>query len=202
VAAVTLRERKRARTRVDLVVAALELFERNGYERTTIAEIAVLAGVGTRTFFSYFESKERVLFPDAEERLTAAVAALVGRPSSENLVDWILHSLRAALTCDVGMPANLLPLRMRLIRDVSSVHREALLIQLDAERRISRRIVEVYPGRVSPVEARAVTAGLVAAVVSAVQALFDGSPDADAPACVERAFRSAREVASTVWSSL
>ena len=55
----SLRERKRVRTRQALIDAAAELFERRGYDGTTIADIAAAADVSTRTFFSYFASARR-----------------------------------------------------------------------------------------------------------------------------------------------
>ena len=58
--------------------AALKLFARHGYDRTTAAEIATLAGVTERTFFRHFPDKREVLF-DGEAMvqavLTGAVAA-------------------------------------------------------------------------------------------------------------------------------
>lgn len=56
-----LRERRRAETRKAIADAALDLFLRNGYEQTTLDEIATAAGISRRTFFLYFESKEEIL---------------------------------------------------------------------------------------------------------------------------------------------
>ncbi|GAB7008037.1 TetR family transcriptional regulator [Nocardioides sp. AN3] len=59
-------------TRARMVDAAFALFSEQGFEQTTVDQIAALAGVGRTTFFRMFASKEAVLFPD-HERLLAAV---------------------------------------------------------------------------------------------------------------------------------
>ena len=50
-----------------LTKAAITLFEEQGYDDTTVAEIAEAAGLTKRTFFRYFTDKREVLFNGANE---------------------------------------------------------------------------------------------------------------------------------------
>src|SRR5258707_8839557 len=50
-----------------LMSAAIELFDEQGYEATTVAEIADRAGLTKRTFFRYFSDKREVLFSGSNE---------------------------------------------------------------------------------------------------------------------------------------
>lgn len=56
-----LRERKKKQTRATLVAAALDLVDRQGYERTTVEQIADAAEVSPRTVAHYFPSKDLML---------------------------------------------------------------------------------------------------------------------------------------------
>jgi AcrR family transcriptional regulator len=64
--AVSLRDRKKLRTRQILADTALRLFDADGYEATTVDDIARAADFGPATFFRHFPNKEEVAFPDAE----------------------------------------------------------------------------------------------------------------------------------------
>jgi AcrR family transcriptional regulator len=62
--------------RDSLVAAAFELFLDRGFEQTTIDDIVARAGVGRRSFFRYFPSKEAVVFPDHDRGLADMSAFL------------------------------------------------------------------------------------------------------------------------------
>src|SRR4051794_25180555 len=79
-AVVPLRERNRARTRREIEAAALELMEQQGYQLTTVEQIARRAGISSATFFRYFSSKEEVLFADEEGAVQRMVALVAHRP--------------------------------------------------------------------------------------------------------------------------
>jgi AcrR family transcriptional regulator len=69
------RERKKEETRQRIVAAAVELFQRNGYEATTVDEIAARADVAKGTFFNYYPRKEAILDDVHEQQLEAVEAA-------------------------------------------------------------------------------------------------------------------------------
>ena len=59
-----LRERKKQKTKAAIQRAALRLFKRQGYEETTIEQIAAAADISESTFFNYFREKEDVVIYD------------------------------------------------------------------------------------------------------------------------------------------
>src|SRR5690348_777086 len=90
-----LRERKKQQTRETIVRVALELFGERGYDETTLAEIAEAADVSPRTIFSYFDSKEEILFCESSHSLEEVKAALEQRPEGTTTVDAIRNLLSA-----------------------------------------------------------------------------------------------------------
>jgi AcrR family transcriptional regulator len=77
-----LRSRKQARLRGELEAAAFTLFQANGYEDTTVEEIAAAVEVSPRTFFRYFGSKEDVLFGYEEGQISELRRMLRECPSA------------------------------------------------------------------------------------------------------------------------
>jgi AcrR family transcriptional regulator len=61
--------------------AAIELFNEQGYEATTVAEIAERAGLTKRTFFRYFSDKREVLFSGSQELQRLWLAGVAGAPA-------------------------------------------------------------------------------------------------------------------------
>jgi AcrR family transcriptional regulator len=78
-----LRSRKKAKSRLAIEDAALALFDQQGYDETTVEQIAEQAEVSTTTFFRYFPTKAEVLLSDHGQQLPALADAIVDRPSDE-----------------------------------------------------------------------------------------------------------------------
>jgi AcrR family transcriptional regulator len=79
----TLRERKKQRTRDALLRAAVELFTSQGYDETTVDEIAEAVDVSQRTFFRYFAGKEEAALALEEMTVARFVEAVRERPPHE-----------------------------------------------------------------------------------------------------------------------
>ncbi len=60
--------------------AAIELFDEQGYDATTVAEIAERAGLTKRTFFRYFSDKREVLFSGSQELQRRWLEGLAAAP--------------------------------------------------------------------------------------------------------------------------
>src|SRR5690349_21447429 len=66
-----LRERQKVERRQAISKAAIELFERQGFQNTTIEQIANQAGVSAPTVFKYFGNKQEIILEilhDADQR--------------------------------------------------------------------------------------------------------------------------------------
>ncbi|MBP2705231.1 TetR family transcriptional regulator [Microbispora sp. RL4-1S] len=92
-----LRERKKERTKTALLDAGIDLFLSQGYEATTVDQIAAEVDVSTRTFFRYFSSKEEVALCLPAEEQEAFLAALAERPESESPFTALVRTGRARL---------------------------------------------------------------------------------------------------------
>ncbi|HVX22733.1 MAG TPA: mycofactocin system transcriptional regulator [Acidimicrobiales bacterium] len=71
-----------ATTAADLEHVALGLFTRQGFEETTVDQIAAAAGIGRRTFFRYYRSKNDVAWGDFDEQLARFRASFQAVPAS------------------------------------------------------------------------------------------------------------------------
>ena len=91
-----LRERKKARTRASLREHALRLFRDQGYQATTVEQIAAAAEVSPSTFFRYFPTKEDVVLQDDMDiRLTETLAR---QPPGLSVLAAIRGAIRESLS--------------------------------------------------------------------------------------------------------
>ncbi|MEU3645739.1 TetR/AcrR family transcriptional regulator [Lentzea sp. NPDC034063] len=80
-----LRETKMERTRRFIAESAFDLFVAQGYDDTTIEQIAAAAEVGTRTLYRYYSTKEALVVSFVENGLDAAMDAFLAQPDETPL---------------------------------------------------------------------------------------------------------------------
>ena len=85
--------RRRATSRADLEQVAFTLFASRGFDRTTVDEIAAAAGIGRRTFFRYFPSKNDIPWGAFEDELERMRVRLKACPPEVPLMDAIRVAL-------------------------------------------------------------------------------------------------------------
>jgi mycofactocin system transcriptional regulator len=108
----------------ELELIALRLFTDQGFEATTIEQIAAEAGVSKRTFFRYFSSKGSVLWSDFDHEVSTIRAALAQVPAEVPMMDAIRRAVVAAN--HYGPPdVPELRLRMNLIGTVPALQSSA-----------------------------------------------------------------------------
>jgi AcrR family transcriptional regulator len=91
-----------------LVKAAITLFAEQGYEQTTVAEIAQRAGLTKRTFFRHFTDKREVLFGGSEDLSRLWLEAVVAAPPDATPL--------AAATAGLGPVAEMFSERLEFAR--------------------------------------------------------------------------------------
>ena len=87
-----LRQRKKDSSRRAIEDAAWELFAEQGYEETSINDIAERANVAPRTFFRYFPTKEAVMYPQFDELLESVRNEFHKRPADEPVITSLFES--------------------------------------------------------------------------------------------------------------
>src|SRR3984957_6213113 len=83
-----LRELKKTRTRQAVRLAAMRLFRDQGYEATTVEQIAADAEISTATFYRYYRDKEDVVINDGD-REDFVEEGLAGSPGRESVFDTV-----------------------------------------------------------------------------------------------------------------
>ncbi|KJE24254.1 transcriptional regulator, TetR family [Frankia torreyi] len=103
--------RRPATSAAELEHLALQIFAERGFEETTVDDIARAAGIGRRTFFRYFASKNDVPWGDFDGQLEVMRASLASAAAGEPTVAVLR---RAILDFNTYPPAEGAWLRRRM----------------------------------------------------------------------------------------
>lgn len=89
----SLTERRAAQTRAEIFDAAIELFVEQGYDSTSMNEVADAAGVSRRTLYRYFATKDDIVFEAPRDWLEVFDAAVADRREDEPTRDLFRRAL-------------------------------------------------------------------------------------------------------------
>lgn len=92
-----LRERKKLRTRATLISTAAQLCQQQGYDKTTVEQIAAAADVSPRTFSRYFPTKDAVVIAIVEDVAAYVAAELANQPLDISEYEAMLRAHLIAL---------------------------------------------------------------------------------------------------------
>ena len=171
-----LRERKRAKLRHDIQAHALRLFQEQGFEATTMEQIAAASLISESTLYRHFPAKvDLVLRDELDPLLEAAFAA---QPPELSAVQAIVGAMREVvdhLSRDEVAGVNE---RAQLFWNVPELRAAALAQLMDAMDQVAR-LASARTGRdvVDP-QIRALAGAVVGASIAALMGAAD-DPEAD-----------------------
>jgi AcrR family transcriptional regulator len=143
----------------------MRLFQEQGYDATTIEQIAEAAEISPSTFFNYFPSKEDVVFYDPYDPMI--ISSLLAGPADEPLSTALRRTMREALTGVFQREREMILARSRLVLGVPAL-RARIWEDLERSHEIFCGLIAQRTGRdPHDFELRVTTLVLIMAVYSA-----------------------------------
>lgn len=180
-----LRERKKAQTRRTIQEQALRLFLSQGYDNTTVDEIARAAGVSSMTFFRHFPTKESVVESDDYDPLIASL--IEQRPPEEAPLAALHHALGAGLAAVYATDRDALLVRTRLILRTPAL-RARLWENQHATEQMLTKALAARSGQEPDLPLRVIAAAALAALTATLAIWVEGDGEAHLPNLVDEAF--------------
>jgi len=180
-----LRERKKIETLHRLQEEALRLFDEQGYDATTIEQIAAAAGVSPSTFYRYFPTKEDVVVQDEYDPLIVNV--FESQSPGEAPLDALRTVLRVLFAEFTDADIERVRRRVRMIFAVPALRARQVQQTTATEALLARMVAERTGRAPDELEIRHFTALIVASWTVAISAWAetDGTKD-DLAATMDR----------------
>jgi AcrR family transcriptional regulator len=166
-----LRERKKQKTRWAIQEHALRLFAAQGYDATTVEQIAEAAEVSPSTFFRYFRTKEDVVSEDRYDDLV--VAAIEAAPPGLGPLATMRHAMKVSFgDLKPGENEEILT-RMRLVLSVPSLRARTMTNLLDSTNVFAPPLARRLGREPDDFDVRAFVTGCMSAAGIGVFAWYD-----------------------------
>ncbi|MFI6339719.1 TetR/AcrR family transcriptional regulator [Streptomyces sp. NPDC050535] len=139
-----LRERKKQKTRIAIRDATYRLIREQGYDATTVEQIAEAAEVSPSTVFRYFPTKEDIVLTDEFDPI--AEQELRARPADEPWMDSLRYMMRQAIGLGTSEEPEVTRLRTHLMVQVPAV-RSRMMESMSVTGRMLCRIIGERTGK-------------------------------------------------------
>ncbi|BBA97174.1 putative TetR family transcriptional regulator [Actinacidiphila reveromycinica] len=164
--AATLWDRTRQLAAQEILRTALRLFAQQGYDETTVAQIAREAGVSQRTLFRYFGTKEDLLGSGEEQFVTLLTEAVRAQPADADVWQVLRAGFEAVLSLHTS-PGEALE-RFRLVHRTDSLR----AAYLGKRVRLQEAVLPLLEARLAP---SGIGRGQARAIVATAFACFDAA---------------------------
>ncbi|NUV61983.1 TetR family transcriptional regulator [Streptomyces sp. CAI-85] len=154
-----LRERKKTKTREAIRTATYALIREQGYDTTTIDQIAERAEVSPSTVFRYFPTKEDIVLTDEYDQVL--LEELRARPADEPWTDALRWVMREAVRTGVEEDAEVARLRTHLMVQVPAVRSRMMESMSVTGRLLCTAIAERTGGDPDSLEVRVYAMSLI-----------------------------------------
>ena len=182
------RTAKKAATRARIRDAALRLFRDQGYESTTVEQIAAAAGVTHTTFFRYFPTKEDVVLSDEYDPLISALVR--DQPEHSRPAERLCAAFMTGLGELDPQRKNELLQQLRLMLGVPALRARLWENQLDGQ----RGIVEAFAPQERTFELDVTISAVYAATTTALIAWAEAAGKESVESVLSRAFALIRHL--------
>ena len=180
------RQRKKTATRDRILASALRLFREQGYDATTVEQVAAAAGVSHMTFFRHFPTKEDVALSDSYDPLIAS--HLAQTPAAWPLIQRIravlVHGLRQI--CDTDRDTLLA--QNKLIVSTPVLRERLWAHQIATQQLILQALQAGQDDQHPTFQDRVTVAACLAAATTAVLAWVENDGTPELPDLIEQAF--------------
>ncbi|MEV8330347.1 TetR family transcriptional regulator [Streptomyces niveus] len=157
-----LRERKKLKTRVAIREATYRLITDQGYEATTVEQIAAAAEVSPSTVFRYFPTKEDIVLTDEFDPVMEA--AIRARPADEPPLESVRAVLRQAVEAILADQPEELLQRSKLMLEIPAVRARMTETMTETSLLLSRAVADRTGRDEGDLEVRVFTASVMAAL--------------------------------------
>ncbi|MHB9859437.1 TetR/AcrR family transcriptional regulator [Streptomyces sp. YIM S03343] len=180
-----LRERKKIKTREGIRAAAYALIREQGYDATTVEQIAERAEVSPSTVFRYFATKEDIVLTDEYDPVM--LEELRKRPSDEPWMDSVRYIMRYAISATAMEDPVVLKARARLMVEVPAVRSRIMESMSGTGRVLGQAIAERTGLDPESLEVRVFAMSLVGGLMEVILYWAEHDHADELPALVERA---------------